>query len=130
MPEPTRTPPRERFLPAVEPIDLAAAFEALLAEPVPARHGHRQKTLVHQGPFTLAIYHFEPGGSLPEHVVDGSVVIHCLAGGLRVTVDAVEHRLGAGSLLRLARGMYHDVRSDVDSRMLLTVCLEGPGSHA
>ena len=123
-----RTPPEQRFALAEELVDLAAAAERLLAEPS-GQHGHKQMALFRHGPATLALYCFDPGGRLPDHVVDGPVIIHVLAGRLRVRTDQAEHALSAGQLLRLAPGVRHDVAADEPSQMLLTVCLEGPGSH-
>ena len=123
-----RTPPEQRFASSEEAVNLADAAEKLLAEPS-GQHGHKQMALFRHGPATLALYCFDAGGRLPDHVVDGPVIIHALSGRLRVRTDQAEHALAAGQLLRLAPGVRHDVNADEPSQMLLTVCLEGPGSH-
>lgn len=119
-----RTPPRERFRPSEDVIDLPAATAKLLEEPPSNRHGHRQITLYKHGAETLALFHFDAGGGLSSHVVDGPVVIHVLDGSLTVATDHAEHELQAGQLLRLGAGVRHDVAAHESSRMLLTVFLE------
>ena len=125
-----RTPPKERFSPNEDELDLDKAAEALAAEPAGGEHGHRQMTLFHHGPMTIALFVFEESGArLPDHVVDGPVIIQSLAGRIRVNGADGHHELPAGRLLRLAPGVRHDVEALEPSRMLLTVCLEGPESH-
>ncbi|MEX0886887.1 MAG: AraC family ligand binding domain-containing protein [Phycisphaeraceae bacterium] len=123
-----RTHPEERFASLEEELDLQAVADKLLAEPS-GQHGHKQVALFRHGPATLALYCFDAGGRLPDHVVDGPVIIHVLTGRLHVHTDAAEHNLPAAQLLRLAPGVRHDVIAEEPSQMLLTVCLEGPGSH-
>ena len=124
-----RSRPQERFAPAEEEVDLNTAAEWLWNEPSAGRHGHRQMALFRHGPMTLALYCFEAGSSLPDHVVDGPVAIQVLKGRLRVHTDTSEHDLAGGQVLRLAPGVKHDVEATERSEMLLTVCIEGPNSH-
>ncbi|MFA9477356.1 AraC family ligand binding domain-containing protein [Phycisphaerales bacterium AB-hyl4] len=126
-----RTPPRERFAPAEEMFDLAAVAEKLLAEPGSGRHGHRQMTLFRHGPATLALFCFEEADArFPDHVVDGVVIIQVLKGRLTVHTEQSAHEMQAGQVLRLGPNVRHDVVAAEPSQMLLTVCVEGPGSHA
>ncbi|HEX7009514.1 MAG TPA: AraC family ligand binding domain-containing protein [Phycisphaeraceae bacterium] len=124
-----RTPPRVRFAPSEDRFNLKTAAETLAREPSGQR-GHKQMALFRHGPATLALYLFETGASLPDHVVDGPVIIHVLQGRLKVATDQTEHDLPAGTLLRLAPNVRHDVSALERSQMLLTICVEGPGSHA
>lgn len=124
-----RPRPQERFAPAEHEVDLQAAADWLWQEPHAGQHGHRQMALFRHGPATVALYCFEAGSSLPDHVVDGSVLIHVLKGQLTVHTDSTAHKLSAGHLLRLAPGVKHDVEAEQASEMLLTVCIEGPNSH-
>ncbi|MFW6060736.1 MAG: cupin domain-containing protein [Phycisphaeraceae bacterium] len=124
-----RPRPAERFAPAEDQVDLNEAVAQLWTEPNAGSHGHRQMALFHHGPATVALYCFEAGASLPDHVVDGSVTIHVLKGRLSVTTENGRRDLPAGHLLRLAPGVVHDVEASEQSEMLLTVCVEGPNSH-
>lgn len=124
-----RPPPEARFAARAEVVDLDAATEHLQREAGGGQHGHRQVALFHQGPVTVALYTFDAGAGLPDHVVDGAVLIHVLDGRLRVSAEGEEHQLNAGKLLRLAPGVRHDVTADAASRMLLHVHLAGPESH-
>jgi len=124
-----RPRPAERFAPLEDVVDLNDAAARLRNEPNAGRHGHRQMALFHHGPATVALYCFEAGSKLPDHVVDGPVMIHVLEGRLRVSTNETKHELSAGQLLRLAPGVNHDVEATEASRMLLTVCVEGPNSH-
>lgn len=125
----TRVPPQERFAPAEGEFDLEAASHALWNEANAGQHGHRQMALFRHGPATLALYCFEPGASLPDHAVDGPVIIQVLEGELIVRTEQNQHTLPAGRMLRLAPGVTHDVEARKRSRMLLTICVEGPASH-
>ena len=123
-----RPHPEQRFATSEEQLNLEEVSEYLRKEPS-GRHGHKQMALFKHGPATLALFHFERGAKLDDHTVDGPVIIHVLDGRLRVRCSDSEHDLAAGTLLRLSPGVRHNVRAEEDSRMLLTVCLEGPGSH-
>jgi len=120
-----REHPEERFRPAVHEIDLGAAAAQIEAEPLGEARKHRQKTLYKQGPMTVALFHFEAGSGLPPHVADGVVTVHVLTGRLRMMAQGEAHDLPAGKMLVMAPGVRHDVQAVEDSRMLLTVCLDG-----
>lgn len=124
-----REPPEARFARPEDQFDLHAAARELAGEPESGQHGHRQKALIREGPMTLALYLFEAGSRLPNHVVDGVVLIQVLEGHLQVTTAAGTHDLPAGNVLRLSAGVQHDVIAVSSSQMLLTIALEGPGSH-
>jgi quercetin dioxygenase-like cupin family protein len=123
-----RTAPRLRFAADTDRFDLNQAAEALLCEGS-GQNRHQQIALFKHGPATLALYCFKAGSSLPDHVVDGPVIIHTLEGCLSVRTDEGELTLEAGQLLRLAPGVRHDIAAISDSRMLLNICIEGPDSH-
>ncbi|MEX1017628.1 MAG: cupin domain-containing protein [Phycisphaeraceae bacterium] len=126
-----RTHPNQRFATHEDVFDLDAAADQLLAEPGSGQHGHRQMTLFRHGPATLALFCFEQAGArMPDHTVNGPVIIHVLKGRLTIHTDDAEHDLSAGQLLRLAPNVRHDVVAAEPAQMLLTVSLEGPGSHA
>lgn len=124
-----RTAPRVRFASDADRFDLNQAAEALLAE-ASGQNKHQQIALFKHGPATLALYCFKAGSSLPGHVVDGPVIIHTLQGCLILRTEEGELTLETGQLLRLAPGVRHDIAALTDSRMLLTICVEGPASYS
>jgi quercetin dioxygenase-like cupin family protein len=124
MPGPYRREPEERFAGDEHLFDLAAVAEGLRREEHPARDGHRQITLVHEGGVTVILFDFEAGGQLPGHSAAGLVMIQVIAGMVDVVADDGTHTLGGGSLLVLAAGVRHDVTAREPSRMLLTVHLQ------
>jgi quercetin dioxygenase-like cupin family protein len=125
-----RRPPSERFAGSEHVFNLAAVAGTLWGEDHPAAAGHRQMTLFHEGDLSLVLFDFEAGGTLADHVADGYVTIHTVAGELQVSTPEVTHQLPAGSLLVLAPGVRHDVTARVASQMLLTVYLVRPPSLA
>ena len=118
-----REHPEQRFAPTQHQFDLRAVARELASEPA-SRGGHRQRALYRHGRLTVALFTFEAGGGLPDHVANGVVTIHVVDGQLRVTSSGVEHTMGAGGLLVLAPGVRHDVLADQPSIMLLQVYLE------
>ena len=119
--ERSRRPPDERFAGSAHAYDLVEIATRLRAEPHAAIDGHRQMTIARQAGVTLVLFDFEAAGRLADHVTDGMVTIHVLAGGIEVTTAEGGHELGAGSLLALSPGVRHDVRANVPSQVLLTV---------
>jgi quercetin dioxygenase-like cupin family protein len=118
-----RPHPSTRLAGPVVALDLPDLARALHAEPHPAKSGHRQAGLVHQGPLRLLLFTFEPGGRLPEHRAPGHVVIHCLRGELAVEAGGLRHRVGGGEALVMEPGVAHSVEAVAESDLLLTVCL-------
>ena len=118
-----RPHPSTRSAGPVVSLKLPELARTLQAEPHPAKNGHRQEGLVHQGPLRLLLFMFEPGGRLPEHRAPGHGVIHCLRGELAVEANAVQHQLRDGEVLVLEPGVPHSVEAAAASEMLLTVCL-------
>jgi quercetin dioxygenase-like cupin family protein len=120
-----RPHPEKRFLPPQLQIDLEQVASRLQGEPSSENRKHRQETLYHHGPLTVALFLFDQGASLPQHVAEGVVTVHVLQGRLKMAASGQVHDLPAGSLLVLAPGVQHDVQAIEATRMLLTVCLEG-----
>jgi quercetin dioxygenase-like cupin family protein len=118
-----RAHPEVRFAPEQHEIDLRAVARELAAEPA-SRGGRRQRALYRHGRLTVALFPFEAGGGLPDHVAAGVVTINVLDGRLRVIAGAEEHDLPAGKLLVLAPGVRHDVAAPEASTMLLQVYLD------
>ena len=118
----SREHPEDRFAPLQHAFDLRAVVRAM-AE-IPARRGQRQKALYRHGRLTVALFTFEPGAGLADHVAAGVVSISVLDGRLRLQSGGEEHVLAAGGLLVLAPGVRHDVYAIEQSTMLLQVYLD------
>ena len=117
-----REHPDLRFAPPQLAIDLRAAARELAQ--APPRRGHWQKALYRHGRVTVALFTFEAGADLPDHVAAGTVTINVLDGRLRVSAGGAEHLLPAGNLLILAPGVRHAVHAEEASTMLLQVHLD------
>ena len=126
QPDRRRQHPSERFHPAQHAIDLGQAAAQLLAEAPSGARTQRQKTLYRHGPVTVALFLFDRGDHMPQHVAEGVVTVHVLQGRLKMSAEGQSHDLTAGQILVLAPGVQHDVRAEEPTRMLLTVCLEVP----
>src|SRR5688500_4204801 len=121
-----REHPEVRFAPPQHEIDLRAVARELAEGP--GRRGQRQKTLYHHHRLTVALFTFEPGAGLADHVAAGVVTINVLDGRLRVKAGEAEHDLSAGKLLVLAPGVRHDLLAVEQSTMLLQVYLDDPAA--
>lgn len=119
-----RQHPTERFQAPQHHIDLKAVEAKLRAEPLPASRNHRQETLYRHGAATVALFLFERGAQMPQHVAEGVVTVHVLEGCLKMVVEGKSQTIAAGQLLVMAPGVRHDVFAQEPTRMLLTVCLE------
>ena len=125
-----REHPAKRFAPSEHSLSLDEEFDKLSGEKHPAVNGHRQEAIYKHGPMTLVVFAFDSGGFMKEHEVrDGTVTIHVLEGDLTVRTSENEYRLSRNGVLLLAPGVKHDVMAAQQSRMLLTVNLEGPKSQ-
>ena len=124
----SREHPDVRFAPPQHVIDLRAQARELAQ--APARRGHRQKALYRHGRITVALFTFDAGSRLPEHVAAGAVTINVLDGRLQVAAGGQEHALPAGTLLILAPGVPHAVRAEEPSTVLLQVHLDEPPQSA
>ena len=130
-PDTRRRPrPSDRFAGAEHALDVRAALRALRAEAGPTANGHRQITLLHQGPVRLVLFAFAAGGRMPEHRAPGWVTVQVLRGALRVRTPAAEHTLGEGQVLALAPGVAHAVDAADEADMLLGVYPEAPVGSA
>jgi quercetin dioxygenase-like cupin family protein len=74
----------------------------------------------------VALFLFDQGAHMPQHVAEGVVTVHVLEGRLKMSAEGQSHELTAGQLLVLAPGVRHDVLAEEPTRMLLTVCLDAP----
>lgn len=118
-----RAAPSDRFEAPFLEFDLAAEAAGLRAEPVPARQGHRQKTLFKHGARTIALFVMNRGSTLPEHAADGTVSVQVTDGVIRVVIEGNERRLSAGRLVVFRPGLPHSVTAETDAVFLLQVSL-------
>lgn len=124
-----REHPAQRFQTSQHSYDLDQITQALRAEPLPPSRNHRQETLykgsdTSTGPTTIALFDFQKGAKMPQHVANGVVMIHVIDGHLSIMAEGQEHHLITNHVLVLRPGVEHDVSAVEASRMLLTVCLE------
>ena len=113
-----REVPAERFDAPCLVFDLHQEARALRAEPTPARHGHRQKTLYKRHERTIALFVMDADARLQEHAAAGAVSIQTIEGEVAVTVDREERRLGPGQLMTLPPNAPHSVLARVPSAFL------------
>lgn len=121
-----RQRPSDRFAGAEHALDVRATLRALRAEPSHRASGHRQITLLHEGPVRLVLFAFDAGGRMPEHSAPGWVTIQLVRGALRVQTPEKLHVLEEGQILALAPDVPHDVQATAEADMLLGVYPEAP----
>lgn len=122
-----RVPPRERFAGEEHYFDLAEAFARLPSESS-GEHGVIGKALYKHGSCTTAIFQFDPGAALPQHVVEGEAILQVITGRLEVRTtggdgEAGGYELAPHTLLLLAAGVPHDIRALEPTRALMHVIL-------
>lgn len=81
----------------------------------------KSKAIVKTGAMELARLVLPAGQGLPDHRVDGPIVIHCVSGRVAVTTTRGERELGAGQLLHLPPGDPHAVFGIEDAVVVLTI---------
>ena len=91
-----RQHPEERFHPPQLQLDLGEIAAKLLAEPLPETRNHRQETLYRHGPLTVALFVFDRGASMPQHVAEGVVTVQVLQGRLKMSAEGQIHDPGGG----------------------------------
>ena len=130
-PDARRRPrPSDRFAGTEHALDVREALRALRAEAGASANGHRQITVLHQGPVRLVLFAFAAGGRMPEHRAPGWVTIQVLRGVLRVRTPDAQHALAEGQILALAPNVPHDVEAGEEADMLLGVYPESPVNSA
>ncbi len=115
--------PEDRFKAPVHQFDLEETGGRIAAAVVTGTAKHKHETLYKHGAVTVALFVFEKGAGLSEHVAAGVVTVQVISGRLRMAAQGDSHVLNAGQMLIMAPGVRHDVQAEEESRMLLTVCL-------
>lgn len=118
-----RPHPHERLSSPAQQVDLGQAAALLRSEQHAAISGHRQVTVLRDGPITVVLFVFEAGGMMKQHQAPGVLTIHVLAGRLDVELPDATHGVATGQILSLAPGVPHSIRATEASEMLLTVHL-------
>lgn len=87
------------------------------------REGHAARTLVREDDLRVVLIAMRAGARLAEHTAGATVMIHALAGQLRLHVAQGDRivQLEPGRVLVLERGVAHDVEALVDSTLLVTL---------
>lgn len=85
--------------------------------------GRAAKTLVKEGPLRFTLVALTKGTALQSHEVAGPVSIQSIRGCLRVTTDAGDVDVPAGSLVALDAGVAHSARALDDCAALVTVAM-------
>lgn len=81
----------------------------------------KSKAIVKTGAMELARLVLPAGHVMPEHRVDGPIVVQCVSGRLAISMPGGERELRAGQLLYLAPGEPHAVRGIEDAVAVLTI---------
>ena len=85
------------------------------------RSGRNARTLLKSGPLRVTLIVLGPGGGIPEHHTEGTILVQPLEGRIEFTVAGKSHDLGPGQLLSTGPGVPHAVRSEAGASFLLTV---------
>lgn len=122
----SRPRPSDRFAGPEHLLDMCETLRALRIEKKPGAGGHRQITLLHEGPVRLVLFAFDAGGRMPEHRAPGWVTIQVVRGALQVKTTEQQHLLTEGQMLALAPNVLHDVHASEEADMLLGVYPKPP----
>lgn len=88
-----------------------------------ASQGLASRTLVKQGTLRITQVALRKDAALESHHVAGALSIQVLCGTVRLTTDAGDMDLAAGSLATLAAGVVHAARGLNNCALLLTISL-------
>lgn len=119
-----REHPRERFSGKERLWNLDDLTRKMLDEDLDDVHfkqGHRQITLVREGQLTVTLFHFEEGGELKSHQVDGVTCLQVLEGELGVETDHSQRVMTAKDFFVIDRNLEHSVCAYRESRAIITI---------
>ncbi|MFB6356466.1 MAG: hypothetical protein ABEJ65_08120 [bacterium] len=122
-----REHPRDRFAGAERLQNLDEVTKKMLNEElddVHVKQGHRQYTLVREGPLTITLFHFEEGGELTEHQVDGITTLQILEGQVGLETDLSQQVLAEDDFFVLEPGLAHSITAYAESLFVLTIARE------
>jgi hypothetical protein len=120
--------------------DLGSEIASLASEPAWTEHGHNARTLAKYADYRVVLVVLARGARMKEAQVDQSVIVHALAGRVRVHVpdNGVDMAHGidvpAGHLLALDSCVAFDIEALDESAFLLSLgwskARSGGGVHA
>ncbi len=120
-----RPKPSKRFEGNLHKFDVEEQLERIRNEDLSEEHlkqGHRQIELQRYQGTTLSLFHFEPGGEIPEHSLEeGLVILHLLEGKVRVNTENGNIVLEVGELLTLKSNLAHSLEAEEESHLLMTI---------
>lgn len=124
MPESTKVPAGHHpAVAAVHHLDLQSEADRLLGE-LPGHH-RRTNTLVREAGVSIVMMALESGDTLQEHSAPGVVIVQALRGRVTLTADGQPIELTPGHIAVFQPGVRHDLKAQVESVVLVTVCGEG-----
>ncbi|HUF12288.1 MAG TPA: cupin domain-containing protein [Longimicrobiales bacterium] len=85
------------------------------------RSGRNARTLLKSGPLRVTLIVLGPGGGIPEHHAEGTMLVQPIVGRIEFTAGDKTHELEPGQLLSTGPGVPHAVRSEAGATFLLTV---------
>ncbi len=106
-------------------LNLYGEFEALAEkanqEKQEGRPGIARAKLVTYSDLRLTLIYLTPGAQIEEHYNPGRIIVHTVAGHIRMHAAEKVFDLPVGAVLALDRAVPHDVEALEESAVLLTV---------
>ena len=99
----------------------ASSGEIIDLRPTAALDPAQSVTLMQDAHLKLMRLAIAAGKSLPEHAVEGPILMHCLAGVIEVAAHGARKPMRGGDLMYLAGGVRHALRAIEDCSLLVTI---------
>lgn len=102
---------------ALEPVEPGEVINvhALCAEDQSPGAG----TLVQDEKFQVLMLRVTPAKAIPEHTVDGPIIVQCLDGDVDFILDGAANDMKPGDWMHVPGGTPHGVTARADSRLLV-----------
>lgn len=110
--------------------DLTDEGRRLRQEDAWQRNDHNARTLVKEQHLRVVALAMKAGGAVPQHLVEGSVSVHVLAGSVRVDADGRQIVLRPGNLLVLDYAIQFGIEAPEGAELLLTIVYGPSGDSA
>jgi quercetin dioxygenase-like cupin family protein len=105
----------------IEQFDLPTIDAELRAGEAYLRDGHTARTLVRGSVLRVIFVVIRKGCKMGEHRAKEQSSVHVVSGAARVQMRDRSVELGAGQLLVLQVGEFHDVEAIVDTALMLNI---------
>ncbi len=102
-------------------VDVSSIHPGLLAGLSVTPDSTTSRVVVNNPLMRVVYFAFDAGELLTEHSSPRAVVVTCLDGAIRFTLDGVETLLEPGDVLYMAPGARHSLVCDQPSRMSLVM---------